>query len=96
MSRQQRRFEARKGKREVGFTRVRNKRIDGARAAAFAGFVAVGMSAMDAEAAAWREVAKSLPSARGRQRFVRPSKSDNPSYRKSIWPASKIERRAAK
>jgi hypothetical protein len=66
MTRQQRRFEARKGVRSVGFTYVPS----------------------------WREAAP-LPAPAKRSWAIKPSKSDEPAYRKSIWPAEKIARVSA-
>lgn len=69
MTRQQRRYEARKGRRTVGFTYVPS----------------------------FREHPKYRAPGNGGKRSweQKPSCSDNPAYRQSIWPAVKVERRSA-
>lgn len=96
VSRQQRRFEARKGVRETGFTPYPSRRISGAHAAEVMRLIGNGANPFEAEQQAWRNIATTLPSPRMVPRNrVKPSKNDDPAYRKSIWRASKIARRAA-
>jgi hypothetical protein len=92
-SRQQRRFEYRKGERRVGFTAVPG-RVNRGVQVQIAYLVTLGVSAVEAEQQAWAEVRKSLPPAPMVRSYARkPSKNDNPAYRKSIWPEAKIARR---
>lgn len=71
--------------RVPGFTPVRNERIMRAVQSNALLLQLAGRPAVDAQAEAWRAVAKGLPAEpRVNRHRVRPSKSDSPVYRKAI------------
>ena len=71
----------------IGFTPVRNARID----AAIAAIAELLIEAGNEVGTAWRtarlQVARKLPTGPVRRRTPKPSKSDDPAYRKAGAPA---------
>ncbi len=71
--------------RAPGFTPVRNNRIASAVQSNAMLLQLAGRPAVDAQAEAWRIVAKRLPAEpRVNRHRVKPSKSDSPEYRKAL------------
>lgn len=85
MTRQQRRYEARKGIRTTGFTPVSNGRLDAARASIVLALVTSGVGAAEAERQSWARIASQLPKPRMVRDYTpKPSKSDDPNYRRAV------------
>ncbi len=74
------------GRRPIGFTPIGNTRIARALQAAFARAIALGHTPRQADAEARAAVARTLPPSpfAKRYRLPKPSRSDDPSYRKPI------------
>lgn len=91
ITRQQRRFRARKGNRTVGYTQVPNARVTGMYQRLLAMMVAINkkrmvpLNGMQIQNEAYSALIARLPSApRGNRNMpaIKPSKSDDPAYRR--------------
>lgn len=76
------------------FTPVPNPRVANAFNTAFMAFIQQGYTPVDAHNLALRAISSRLPAARMTRREPRPSKSDNPAYRKPITLKAFREARA--